>query len=64
MVSEKRQEDDPEVVGLVRKLLEPPSDHLLKSTHPIVETAQSKEVMRILENKVRKNQTGHDDTGE
>ena len=52
MVAEKRPENDPDVIGLVRQLLEPPSAHLRKTTRLIVETAQSKAAMKILGHKV------------
>ena len=48
----KSPHDDPKVLKLVSALLEPPSQHILKFSRPVVETKQSQEVMKILNNKV------------
>ena len=48
----KSPPDDPKVVELVAALLEPPSQHLLKTTRGVRDTPQSKQIMKILKNKV------------
>ena len=43
---------DPQLVGLVRQLLDPPSEHIVKMSRQLWETPQSKEVDKLLASKV------------
>ena len=43
---------DPELVSLVRDLMDPPSDHILKNVHHLMKTPQNKEVLSLLNNTV------------
>jgi hypothetical protein len=44
---------DPDVISLIRDLIDPPSKHMVKTVRQIVETPQSKEIMSLLSDKVR-----------
>jgi hypothetical protein len=44
---------DPDVIALVRELMDPPSDHMVKIVRPVVSTPQSQEVVNLLKSKVR-----------
>jgi len=43
---------DPELLMLVRSLMKPPSGHMVKVVRQIVETPQSRAILRLLNNKV------------
>ncbi len=43
----------PEVISLVRTLMDPPSHHITKPSRHIVETPQSTEIRKILKTKVK-----------
>ena len=52
VVELKSPPNDPKVLQLVSALLAPPAQHILKHSRTVVETLQSREVMKILNNKV------------
>lgn len=52
LIERQAAPDDPEVIGLIRSLLDPPSQHIVKPVRTIVETPQSKEVVKVLNSKV------------
>ena len=43
---------DPRVVGIVRKLFDPPSDKMIKLARRVIKTPQTEAVIKILEHKV------------
>ncbi len=44
--------NDPEVISLVRDLMDSPTKHMIKLSRPVVQTPQSKEILVILKQKV------------
>ena len=52
LISRKAEADDPELISLVRDFMDPPSPHQIKPVRNIVETPQSIEALRILNDKV------------
>lgn len=52
LVSRKADPDDPELVSLVRELMDPPSGHILKPARHVVNTPQSVEIFTFLNEQV------------
>jgi hypothetical protein len=52
LISRNATSRDAEVISLVRDLMDPPSNHMVKNVRHIVSTPQSKEVLTLLDNKV------------
>ena len=43
---------DPDLIRLIRDMMDSPSGHMVKMSMPLTETPQSREILRILKNKV------------
>jgi len=52
LVSRKANPRDPELLSLVRELMDPPSGHIVKRVRNIVETPQSLEILKCLKKRV------------
>ena len=52
LISRRADACDPELISLVRQFLDPPSRHQIKPVKQIVETPQSTEVLKLLNDKV------------
>ncbi len=52
-ISAGYEANHPEVISLVRTLMDPPSHHIPKTSRRIEETPQTKEILQILKRKVK-----------
>ena len=52
LISRRADARDPELISVVRQFLDPPSRHQIKPVKQIVETPQSTEVLKLLNDKV------------
>ncbi len=52
-ITTRAKPQDPRVVNLARKFLDPPSDHIIKLARRVIKTPQAEAVLKILNGKVR-----------
>ena len=53
VIATRARPQDPQVLDLVRKFLDPPSDKMVKLARRVVKTTQTETVIGILKSKVR-----------
>jgi len=52
LVQRRATAADPDLIRLIRDMMDPPSGHMVKMSMPLTETPQSREIDQVLEEKV------------